>query len=352
MRAARWHARGDVRVEEVPAPVPSAGEVLVCVELCGICGTDVEEYREGPLAIDVERPHPLTGTRAPLALGHEVVGVIAGHGPGTDAGRLPVGTRVIPDVVLGCGTCWWCRRHQEGVCARQAVRGLNLDGGLAEYMVADAATCVPVPDHVPPRMAVLAEPAAVAVRALRKAGDVTGGTALVLGAGAIGLLLTRVAVAAGIQVVTSETADSRREAARHAGAVAVRPEETAAAIDRLTDGRGADVVFECTGLPALLPEAIRRCRARGTVVIVGFSGRDAAVPLADLVLKEKRLVGTAAHLWDEDVTAGVRLLASGVIDPALVPVRVASLDEVPALLAVPDQDVVKVAIDPCGQEEV
>lgn len=344
MRTVRWHGRRDVRVEEVECPRPSPGEVLVRVELCGICGTDVEMFRDGTVA-DVLQP---------LTLGHEVVGVVAAHGPGAGPGVPPVGTRVIPDVVLGCGDCWWCRRHQEGICERQIVRGLDIDGGLAGYMLADARTCAVVPQTLPPRVAVLAEPTAVAVRALRKAGDLTGGTALVYGAGTIGVLVTQVAVAAGIRVIVVELAEERREIARRCGALPVAPEESMEEIAALTDGRGADAVFECTGVPAVLPEAVRHCRRGGTVVVVGFGSHDATLPVADLVLGEKRLVGTAAHLWDEEVTTAVRLLDAGVVDTTVIPMRVASLDQLPGLLAAPDPAVLKVAVRPrdSDREEV
>jgi threonine dehydrogenase-like Zn-dependent dehydrogenase len=189
---------------------------LVKIELCGICGTDVEEYRRGPVAITTE-PHPLTGTSAPLALGHEPVGSIAGHGAGADSAALPLGTRVVPDVVLGCRTCWWCRRHQEGLCERLAVRGLHLDGGLAEFIVAEAATCVVVDDGMAAEVAVLAEPVAVAARALRKAGDLTGATVLVYGSGTIGLLITRLAAVRGAQVIAVDIIDQRLGLADRAG---------------------------------------------------------------------------------------------------------------------------------------
>ena len=81
MKAARWHGRGDVRVEEVPVPTPGRGEVLLRVSLCGICGTDLEEYRHGPLVIPADRPHALTGRRAPLTMGHEFFGVVEALGP-------------------------------------------------------------------------------------------------------------------------------------------------------------------------------------------------------------------------------------------------------------------------------
>ncbi|WP_329519213.1 zinc-dependent alcohol dehydrogenase [Spirillospora sp. NBC_01491] len=333
MRAARWHGPGDVRVVDVPAPEPGPGEVLVEVELCGLCGTDVEMSRDGA---------PGAG---PLTLGHEVVGVVAAHGPGAADDAPPAGTRVIPDVVLGCGACWWCARHQEGLCERQLVRGMGVDGGMATWMVADAATCVPVPS-LPPEVAVFAEPVSVAVRALRKAGDVTGGTALIHGAGTIGVLLAQVARAVGLCAVVAEPAAGRRDVAARAGALAVEPAEAAATVAGLTAGRGPDVVFECSGVPRLLGEAVRRCRRGGTVVAVGFGSGPAELPVDALVLGEKRLLGTAAHVWDEDITAAVRLLESGIVDVTAIPMRVAALEEVPRLLAAPDPAVLKTAVRP------
>jgi (R,R)-butanediol dehydrogenase/meso-butanediol dehydrogenase/diacetyl reductase len=345
MRAARWHGRRDVRVEEVPDPEPGPGEVLVRIELCGICGTDVEEFRHGPVAITTE-PHPLTGTSAPLALGHEPMGLIAGHGSDVNSTALPLGTRVVPDVVIGCRRCWWCRRHEEGLCERLAVRGLHLDGGLAESMVADAATCVVVPDGLAPEVAVLAEPVAVAARALRKAGDLTGASVLVHGTGTIGLLITNLAAMTGAQVIAVDVVDHRLGLARRAGATVSRPAETGTTLADLTGGRGADVVFECTGVPAAVPGAIAHCRRGGVVVLVGFSDTRPVLPLLDVVLGEKHLIGTAAHLWDEDVTTAVRLLAAGTVDPALLPMRTAGLDDVPDLLDSPDPRVLKVAVRP------
>lgn len=345
MRAVRWHGRGDVRVEEVPDPVPGPGQVLVRVELCGICGTDVEEYRHGPVTIPVAGPHPLTGRSAPVVLGHEPLGSVVAAGPGTAA--PPSGTRVVPDVVLGCGTCWWCRRHQEGLCERHAVRGLHVDGGLAELMLADAGTLVTVDAALPAHAAVLAEPLSVAVRAVGKAGDLTGATVAVHGAGTIGLLTVQVARAAGAAVVAVDLVEHRRTLAVAAGAaVAGRPEQAARLVAEFTGGRGADVVFECAGQATVLPDVIALSRRGGTVVLVGFADALAPLPLLPVVLGERHLIGTAAHLWDTDVTSAVRMLSSGVVDADLLPTRVIGLDEVPCVLADSAPEVLKVAVRP------
>lgn len=348
MLAARWHGRGDVRVEEVPRPVPGPGQVLVEVSLTGLCGTDVEEYREGPVSVPVGAPHPLSGRAAPITLGHEVVGVVA-ESPG---GLLPIGTTVIPDVVVGCGRCWWCRRHDEGQCPQLAVRGLQDDGGLARYMLAAAATCVRVPDTVPAEVAVFAEPAAVAVRALRKAGDLTGAVVCVLGAGTIGQLVAQAATnGPAAAVVVCDPDPARRRTAGEAGCTTTDPDHAAEAVGALTGGRGADVVVECSGARTAPGAAVGLSRGGGRIVLVGFRSGDLALPWLDVVIGERTLVGSAAHVWDEDVTAAVRLLDRGLLDPRPLPRTVVPLSAVVErgfARLVGQRDAPKVVVDPAG----
>lgn len=330
MLAARWHGPKDIRVEDITEPKPGPGELLVAVELCGLCGTDFEEYQHGPVSVPVSEPNPLTGRTAPIVLGHEIVGTVAAHG--TDGRGPAIGTRVIPDVVLGCGTCWWCRRHQEGICPRGAVIGQHTDGGLAEYMVCPADTCVVVPESVQPEVAVFAEPTAVAVRAVRKAGDLAGATVAVIGAGTVGMLVGQVARAAGAaRLIMVDPASDRCELALRLGAdAATAPAGAADVVMRRTGGMGADATFECSGAAGALTAALRLARAGGTVVAVGFRDGDEQVPLLTLVLGERRIAGSAAHLWDEDVAAAVRLLTDAVADPRQLPVTRVPLPRVAA----------------------
>jgi (R,R)-butanediol dehydrogenase / meso-butanediol dehydrogenase / diacetyl reductase len=167
MKAARWHGRRDVRVEDVPVPTPGRGEILLRVNLCGICGTELEEYRHGPLVIPTARLHPLTGHRAPLTMGHEFFGVVEGLGPGVDG--LREGDRVVPDIVLFCDACVFRRRHQYALCEKWAAIGLHCDGGLAEYVTVPAFACVRLPGSLSDAEAALVEPTEVAVRAVNKA---------------------------------------------------------------------------------------------------------------------------------------------------------------------------------------
>jgi (R,R)-butanediol dehydrogenase/meso-butanediol dehydrogenase/diacetyl reductase len=200
VQAVRWHARGDVRVEEVPPPPPPGpGVVQLSVSWCGICGTDLEEWQDGPLFIPVGAPHPVTRARAPLVLGHEFAGVVTAVGEGvTEPAR---GQRAAVDTIVYCGTCHWCRRGEVIRCASLGALGLHADGGLAGLCNAPARMCLPVPDRVPDDEAALAEPLAVAVRALRRGGLQPGERVAVVGLGAVGLMALQAAIAFGAESV-------------------------------------------------------------------------------------------------------------------------------------------------------
>lgn len=314
MRALRWHGPRDMRVDDVPDPVPGEGEVLLKVLRTGICGTDLEEYLDGPVNLD--RAH------LPVTLGHEVLAQVIRDG---DAG-LRAGTMVVPDVVVGCGHCSACARHEPGLCPDLLVLGLQRDGGLAELMVANASTLVQVPDHVQPDIAAFAEPLSVAVRAVRKAGDISGRRVCVVGSGTIGQLVVRSVRGMGAtSVVAVDPQEARRSLAASGGATdTFTPDELRA------NGVQADVVVECSGTPAAVDVAFGAVAPGGIVVLVGTGPEMVEFPVRRVVLHEIRITGSAAHVWDVDVAAAVAMLASGVVDPTpLISARVSLQDAVP-----------------------
>jgi (R,R)-butanediol dehydrogenase / meso-butanediol dehydrogenase / diacetyl reductase len=311
VRAARWHARGDVRVEDVPRPAPGPGELLLRVSWAGICGTDLEEYLSGPAIIPTDVPNRLTGRAAPLTLGHEFVGTVAALGDGVSDFRL--GERVAPEVVLFCGVCFFCRRHEYALCVNWAALGLMADGGLADYAVVPAATAARLPDSLSDEEGALVEPTEVAVRAIRKSDLHLGESVAVVGGGTIGLLVLQVARAVGAAAVhVIEPLESRRRLALHLGATAAWDAGAPEADELLREacqGVGPDVVFECAGGPTTADLAIRLARKGGRIVLVGI--RPEAVPIStlEIVTGEKHLVGSVQHHYDEDLPTAVRLLA-------------------------------------------
>ena len=328
MRALRWHGRKDLRVETVPVPVPGVGEALVRVDRVGLCGTDLEEYLTGPHDIPVGEPHPVSRATAPMIPGHELVGTVVV----CDSRPELIGTTVIPDVVQGCGSCWWCSRHDEGLCPDLVVLGQTADGGLAEFIRCRVETLVIVPPGLSIDVAAFAEPTAVAVRAIAKAGDLRGSTVSIVGAGVVGNLIAQVARANGARVMATDTVEWRRELAGRSGILTMTVENSVENIAGLTGGRMADVVFECAGREPSFALATTHARRGGTIVLVGIGNTTPAFPWRQVVLQEQRVIGSAAHVWDVDVATAVELLAAGHVDPSPMISRVIGLDEVVATL--------------------
>jgi (R,R)-butanediol dehydrogenase/meso-butanediol dehydrogenase/diacetyl reductase len=313
MRAARWHGRTDVRVEDVPIPVPRDGEVLLRVGWCGICGTDVEEYRDGPVVIPIDQPNALTGQVAPVTLGHEFAGTVAAIGPGVD--RLAVGDRVVPEICLSCGDCFYCRRGEYALCVSWAAIGFHGDGGLAEYARVPARMCVILPDAIADDEAALIETTEVAVRAVRKAGISTGDSVVVVGDGAVGLITLQVAKAAGASTVLLVGHRPKRlELGLSLGADAAIDSGDGEWLRRVmdhTDQLGADAAIECGGRPEAIRDAIAATRKGATVVLLAVIGTPIPVNTWPIVEGERTVVGSVQHHLDDDLPVAVDLIASG-----------------------------------------
>ncbi len=312
MKALRWHGPGDLRLDDVPEPVPAADEALVRVLWCGICGSDLDEYRNGPVTTPMQ-VHPVHVAGEPITLGHEVVGVIAW--PAEDGTGPALGEVVVPDVVVGCGKCWWCQRHQEGLCESLIVRGQTEDGGLAGFMVATASSCLIVPAEVEPMHAALVEPLSVAVRALRKLAPIDGTRIAIIGAGTVGQLVLRAALALGaiVDLVVDPVAERRASAVANGALNSVTPDSFETS-DFLTLGSRIDAVVECSGARDALALAVRLARRGGRVVAVGLRSTDVGLPLTELVLGERQILGSAAHLWDLDGRPSLDLLKTRRVD--------------------------------------
>ncbi len=305
MLAARWGGRRRLEIGPVSVPSLRDDEALVEVAWVGLCGSDLEEWRHGPVVIEPG-----------VILGHEIAGIVAvpardGSGPG-------IGARVVVDVVTGCGQCFHCRHHEEGRCSHLLVTGQQIDGGLAEYVVGRADRLIEVPPRVPLRTAALSEPLAVAVRAVRRSGLDIGATLLVIGGGTVGALVAQVARSVGAHEVAVVEPDPERYAllARF-GATPLWAEDSAELADRVRrvmPERGADILIEAAGAPGVLSRAVSLVRPGGRIVLLGVSAEQELLDTLEVVLKEKTLIGSAAHMWDDDVAVAVGLLGSATVE--------------------------------------
>jgi (R,R)-butanediol dehydrogenase/meso-butanediol dehydrogenase/diacetyl reductase len=332
MRAARWHARGDVRVEDVPIPRVGRGEVLLRVSWCGICGTDLEEYRDGPVVIPVNRPNPLTGQCAPVTLGHEFAGEVVEVGP--EAQGIAVGDRVVPDICLFCRHCYYCRRHEYALCVDWAAIGFHGDGGLAEYVRVPARQCLRLPDEIGDEESALIETTEVAVRAVRHAGLRLGDSVAIVGDGAVGLITLQVARAAGASdVVLLGHRGERLDLGRRLGATAAfntKDPGWSGSVSDLTGGLGVDVAIECGGSPGAIRDSIAATRKGGRIVLLAVIGTAVPLDTFAIVAGERTLTGSVQHHFDEDLPIAVHLMASGLVRPGPLITRRIALDRVVA----------------------
>jgi (R,R)-butanediol dehydrogenase/meso-butanediol dehydrogenase/diacetyl reductase len=270
--------------------------------------------------------HPGSGHLGPTTLGHEFIGTVVAAGP---AAHDWVGRRVASGAGVSCGHCQPCRRGRTNLCDGYYTLGLSTDGGLAEYVQVPVSTLRPIPEACSDQDAALAQPLAVGLHAVRRAGVQPGDRVAVLGAGAIGSF-----VLAGLRghdgPVTALDIDPRRlDLAVALGADDVRRLDPDAPDDQLTGllDRPADVVLECSGAPGGAARALRLGRRGGTVLLVGLAKGPQALDLTDLVLREVDVRGTVAHVCDVDLPAALDLLTTHPLAELLVD-RVVPLERV------------------------
>lgn len=297
MRAAVWYGARDVRVTEVPVPETGPGDVLVEVASCGICGSDLHEYADGPHAVPVAEAHPASGRRAPLVLGHEFCGTVAATGSSVTG--LAVGDRVAVEPNYRCGDCPRCRAGEYNICGPHfGFAGLMGDGGLAEHAAVPGYMVHRLPESVPLEQAALFEPASVALHALRRAGTLRG-TLAVVGLGPIGLLTVLLAAQRGAErIVAVDVARARRDLAARLGATdlvdAGRGGDAGERIRELAGGEGVDVAFEVAGSEATLGTCLTGTRRGGRIVFVGLA-QQVRLDAFALVNNEQSIVASAAY---------------------------------------------------------
>ncbi|UCB45405.1 MAG: 2,3-butanediol dehydrogenase [Spirochaetota bacterium] len=296
MKAAVWHGRKDVRVEDVPdPPIPPPGQVKVEVACCGICGTDLHEYLGGPIYVPAQDPHPLTGAKAPVILGHELSGKVVDVGDGVS--RINKGDRVALCPIIGCLECKWCKSGLMGICPNVAFLGVSWHwGGFAKYVNVYEYMCYHLPEEVPYEVGALVEPFAATVRAVKRVGVKPEETFAVVGTGPVGVMALQAARIAGAgQIIAIEPAEKRQQLAIQCGATAVIDpvkNDAVSEINTLTGGEGVDVVIECAGLEKTGLLAGHIVKRTGRIMVMGVFEEPAVFDFTDLVYGEKTVMGS------------------------------------------------------------
>lgn len=316
MKAAQFHGEEDLRVVDVPEPIPGPGQVKIQNAFAGICGSDLHVYYSPEAAgLDLDHPHPVTGATLPQILGHEFSGTIVELGEGVT--NVNTGDRVAVWPVYYCGECPACAKGLYNACAKIGFHGLSSDGGgMAEYTTVPAEKVHVLPENVDLRMGALVEPMSVSWHAVSRSHVEAGQTALIAGAGPIGIGVWFALKARGIeQVLVSEPSAERRATIAALGATVVDPvnEDLAAAVAAVSDGRGVDVAFDAAGAGPAVTSSLASLTPGGRVVVVAIHERTMDFLPTQLVMAETEIAGALAYLpadFDEVIAA----MARGVYD--------------------------------------
>ncbi|MCF3640269.1 L-idonate 5-dehydrogenase [Rhizobium sp. TRM95111] len=308
-RVCRLYGKGDIRIERDPVAALEDGQVLVRIGAGGICGSDLHYFQDGGFG-------PIR-VREPIILGHEVAGTV--EALGSAVAGLRVGQKVALNPSRPCHQCRYCRESLFQHCLNMRFYGSALrfpheQGGFRDVIVADAAQCMPVGDHVTLGEAACAEPLAVCLHARSQTDDLAGSRVLVTGAGPIGLLCVAVVrLASAAEIVVTDLQDATLAVARRMGATrTINMLNEAEALESYNADKGTfDVAFECSAAAPAIKAAVLAVRPRGVIVQAGVAG-DTAVPLNLLVGKEIAFRGT--HRFHAEYAEAVRLIDSGAID--------------------------------------
>ena len=300
MQSIRYSGTKEVVVGEQAVPEVGSGEVLIKVAYAGICGTDMIIY---------QGVHPRA--KAPLVMGHEFSGtIVTGHS------TLPPGTPVTVYPLLSCGQCDPCKNGYAHVCNTLKLIGIDCDGAMADYVKVPEDKVLPIPADLSFKLGAFIEPVAVGVHAVGRSRYKPGDTAVVYGAGPIGLCVAGCLSYFGAsRVLVIEANPHRLEIARQLGFTPIdaSQDDIRAKVLEYTNGRNADLAFDCAAHPSVHGTILDILRVQGTGVVVGSYKKPAEVDLLKIEFKELTLIGTRVYT-PRDFEVAIRILQSGRID--------------------------------------
>lgn len=304
MKALYYPSFDKLEVRELPSPHPETDEVLLRVSACGLCGSEIETFKS----------HSPRRT-PPLVMGHEFCGVVEEVGSGIE--RSLLGRRFVSNSVISCGHCVRCRRGDTHLCGARQVFGMHREGAFAEFVRVPQSALIPWPDDLSARAACLAEPLANGVHVVNLTRHLPVQSALIIGAGPIGLMCQQALQAMrGTRTVVADVSDGRLAVAQRLGASHVlnaRNHDVAAECRSWTEGEGVDLVIDAAGSGATKRVSLAALRPGGAAVWIGLHENRMELDSYDVTLPEKQVLGTYAARKEELAEALV-LMQSGKVD--------------------------------------
>lgn len=295
-----------LEMEETKKPIIKDDEVLIEVEVCGICGSDVHSYKG---------EHPFVSP--PIVLGHEYTGIVKEVGNNVTR-NINIGDRVTSELVINCGECYNCRHGRYQICKNGKHLGnVNKDGAMAEFVKMKSDKIHVLPDNMVPYEGAMVEPTAVGVHAIRRSNFKLGDTALVIGAGVIGNLTAQLLKKAGAQkVIIAEIVDERLKKAKDVGikdVVNTKNIDLVKWIDENLEDEQLDVVFDCAGTKTTLNLAIEVARKGSQIILMGVPSENIPVNMAYVQDRELEIIGTLQYVR-EDFERAINFISDKSVD--------------------------------------
>ncbi|WP_417889916.1 2,3-butanediol dehydrogenase [Xanthomarina gelatinilytica] len=296
MKAARWYAAKDIRVEETTIPSPKENQVKIAVKFTGICGSDLHEYTHGPQLIPVDKPYALNGHQGTTTLGHEFSGIV--EEVGKSVKNIKKGDRVTVEPIFKNPESTFITTGEYNLSEPLGFVGLTSNGAFAKYVVVEDYMVHKIPNSMTFEQGAIVEPAAVAAYAIQRSGMKMGDSVLITGAGPIGLLTVQVAVATGAShIFVSDLSENRLKKAKEVGATHTfdaRDKDIPKQIKEIT-GQGVDVFIDAAGAQASFDTGINSLRNGGTAILVALFGKKLVHDALNHTLRELTIIGTAAY---------------------------------------------------------
>ncbi len=307
MRAAVLNKTADLTVHDLPDPVPGSNEVVIAVTLAGLCGSDYSLY------------HGKFGVPLPVVPGHEGMGIVKEVGPGVS--NVTVGQRVVIQPNFACWNCDLCDSGLDNICHEKVRLGIDSNGVFAQYVKVPARYVWPVPDGLDDRTAALTEPLAVGAHAVKILPPAEGDRVLVIGAGVIGLMTLLLAKLGGAQVTVSDLLKEHLSLAEKMGADGT----FLVGGDEEPESSSFDLIYETSGAPSGLADAIEFAAPGGRIALLGLPGFEHPVHTTPIVRKELSIKGSM--VYTDEFPSVLELLISGKVDPTPLISGVIGLDD-------------------------